>query len=77
MIPRMRLWRIRLEDGRIFDVQGPTRYLAILNLRLGFDHGGPLAWGPIKSATVRRSVKSLSAYPMVAEVTGTKPAKAS
>ena len=70
-IPRVRLWRIRLEDGRVFDVQGPTRYLAILNLR-----AAPSCWGAVKSATVRRSVKSLSGLPMVAQVMGTNPAKA-
>ena len=49
MIPKVREWKITLEDGRIFRVLAPTRRLAILNLR-----ADPRNWGSIVSVGAYR-----------------------
>lgn len=72
-IPSIKLWRITLEDGRVFNVQGPTRWLAILNLRCET----PAYWGRVKRAwCIRPQPKGLAGIPMVSEIIGPNPAKA-
>lgn len=52
MIPEVKTWRIVLEDGRVYHVLAPTKFLAKLVLR---DPAQPGAWGPIKSIGLLRS----------------------
>ncbi len=66
MIPRVRLWVVKLSDGRRFNVLAPTKRLAILNLR---DPANVGTWGSIDSVwAVRAQPATLAGLPMVSLV---------
>jgi hypothetical protein len=70
MIPRVRLWTIKLSDGRRYNVLAPTKRLAILNLR---DPAQPGTWGAIDSVwAVRAQPATLAGLPMVSLVESIK-----
>jgi len=48
MIPAVKVWRVKVDNGTIYRVYAPTRLLAIMNLR---DRG---EWSPVVFCSVER-----------------------
>ena len=49
MIPKVKTWIIKMENGQKHEVLAPTKFLAKLNFRADVNN-----WGPIKSIEVKR-----------------------